>query len=38
MKIITVVAAVIRREGKVRLASRPAAKPPLGGEFPGGEV
>lgn len=38
MKIITVVAAVIRREGKVLLASRPASKPPLGWEFPGGKV
>ncbi|WP_288558751.1 NUDIX domain-containing protein [uncultured Victivallis sp.] len=38
MKIITVVAAVIRRGGKVLLASRPASKPPLGWEFPGGKV
>ena len=38
MKIITVVAAVIRREGKVLLASRPASKPPLGWEFPGGKL
>ena len=38
MKIITVVAAVIRREGKVLLTSRPVSKPPLGWEFPGGKV
>lgn len=38
MKIITVVAAVIRRGGKVLLASRPVSKPPLGWEFPGGKV
>ena len=35
---IEVVAAVIRREGKVLLASRPVDKPPAGWEFPGGKV
>ena len=38
MKIITVVAAVIRRKGEVLLTSRPVSKPPLGWEFPGGKV
>lgn len=36
--VIEVVAAVIRRGGKVLLASRPADKPPAGWEFPGGKV
>lgn len=36
--VIEVVAAVIRRDGKVLLASRPADKPPAGWEFPGGKV
>ena len=35
---ITVVAAVIRRNGKLLLTSRPANKPPWGLEFPGGKV
>ena len=35
---IEVVAAVIRRGDKVLLASRPADKPPVGWEFPGGKV
>lgn len=35
---INVVAAVIRKEGKVLMASRPADKPPAGWEFPGGKV
>ena len=35
---IKVVAAVIRRGGKVLLASRPVDKPPSGWEFPGGKV
>ena len=35
---IEVVAAVIRRGGRVLLASRPADKPPAGWEFPGGKV
>ena len=35
---IPVVAAVIRRGGKVLLASRPADKPPAGWEFPGGKI
>ena len=38
MNRITVVAAVIRRNGKVLLARRPANKPPAGLEFPGGKV
>ena len=37
-EVIDVVAAVIRRGGKVLLASRPADKPPAGWEFPGGKV
>lgn len=36
--VVQVVAAVIRRGGKVLLASRPANKPPCGWEFPGGKV
>lgn len=35
---VPVVAAVIRRGGKVLLASRPADKPPAGWEFPGGKI
>ena len=35
---VQVVAAVIRRGGKVLLASRPADKPPAGWEFPGGKI
>ena len=35
---IHVAAAVIRRAGKVLLASRPAGKPPAGWEFPGGKI
>lgn len=35
---IEVVAAVIRRNGRVLLASRPVDKPPAGWEFPGGKV
>ena len=35
---VKVVAAVVRRDGKVLLASRPADKPPAGWEFPGGKV
>ena len=35
---IPVVAAVIRRGGRVLLASRPADKPPAGWEFPGGKI
>ena len=35
---ITVVAAVIRRNGKLLLTSRPADKLPFGLEFPGGKV
>ena len=35
---VQVVAAVIRRGGKVLLASRPADKPPAGWEFPGGKL
>ena len=35
---IEVVAAVIRRGGRVLLASRPADKPPAGWEFPGGKL
>jgi mutator protein MutT len=35
---IDVVAAVIRKDGKVLMASRPADKPPAGWEFPGGKV
>ena len=36
--VIEVVAAVIRRGGKVLLASRPEDKPPAGWEFPGGKI
>ena len=35
---VQVAAAVIRRGGKVLLASRPADKPPAGWEFPGGKI
>ena len=35
---ITVVAAVVRRNGKLLLTSRPVDKPPFGLEFPGGKV
>ena len=35
---ITVVAAVIRKNGKLLLTSRPVNKPPHGLEFPGGKV
>ena len=35
---IEVVAAVVRRGGRVLLASRPVDKPPAGWEFPGGKV
>ena len=35
---IHVAAAVIIRDGKVLLASRPADKPPAGWEFPGGKL
>jgi len=34
---IDVVAAVVRRNGKVLLADRPLSKPPQGWEFPGGK-
>ena len=36
-KIVEVGAAVIRRENRILLASRPADKPPAGWEFPGGK-
>ena len=35
---LTIVAAVIRRKGKILLTSRPQGKPPYGLEFPGGKV
>ena len=35
---IQVVAAVIRKNGKVLMASRPEDKPPAGWEFPGGKI
>lgn len=35
---VKVVAAVIRKNGKILLTSRPADKPPYGLEFPGGKV
>ena len=35
---INVVAAVIRRGGRVLLCSRPENKPPSGWEFPGGKI
>jgi len=35
---IRVAAAVIIRDGRVLLASRPAEKPPAGWEFPGGKL
>lgn len=35
---LVVAAAVIRRNGKVLLATRPADKPPAGLEFPGGKL
>lgn len=35
---IQVVAAVIRRNGRVLMASRPPEKPPAGWEFPGGKA
>ena len=35
---LTIVAAVIRRGGKLLLTSRPENKPPYGLEFPGGKV
>ena len=35
---ITVVAAVIRKKGKLLMTSRPLDKPPAGLEFPGGKV
>lgn len=35
---VQVAAAVIRRGGKVLLASRPTDKPPAGWEFPGGKL
>ena len=38
MKIIPVVAAVIKRDNLVLLTNRPEAKPPYGWEFPGGKV
>ena len=37
-KHFAVAAAVIRRNGKVLLATRPAGKPPAGREFPGGKL
>lgn len=37
-KRLTVAAVVIRRSGKVLLATRPADKPPAGREFPGGKL
>ena len=37
-KPVDVVAAVIRKDGKVLMASRPPDKPPAGWEFPGGKV
>ena len=38
MKVVEVVAAVIRRRGRVLICDRPASKPPAGWEFPGGKV
>ncbi len=38
MKVIEVAAAVIRKNGRVLLASRPPEKPPAGWEFPGGKL
>ena len=35
---LTVVAGVIRRNGKLLLTTRPEGKPPYGLEFPGGKV
>jgi len=35
---LTIVAAVIRRNGKLLLTSRPEGKPPYGLEFPGGKA
>lgn len=35
---ITVVAAVVRKNGKLLLTSRPVDKPPHGLEFPGGKI
>jgi len=35
---LQVVAAVIRRNGRVLMASRPPEKPPAGWEFPGGKA
>ena len=38
MDLVKVVAAVIRKHGRILLTSRPADKPPFGLEFPGGKV
>lgn len=37
-KILYVAVAVIRRNGKVLLSTRPEGKPPAGLEFPGGKI
>lgn len=37
-KTIEVAAAVIRRDGRVLLSTRPEDKPPAGREFPGGKI
>ena len=37
-KILHVAAAVIRRNGRVLLSTRPEGKPPAGLEFPGGKI
>ena len=37
-KTIEVAAAVIRRDGRVLLSTRPEDKPPAGREFPGGKL
>lgn len=38
MDLVKVVAAVVRKNGRILLTSRPADKPPFGWEFPGGKV
>ena len=38
MKFIHVAAAVIRRNGRILICSRPSGKPPAGWEFPGGKI
>lgn len=37
-KTVEVAAAVIRRNGRVLLSTRPEGKPPAGHEFPGGKI